>query len=490
MVELKLEALDFDGSSNDTYIAVRVGESQKLSRLSALRNFKFPQSAVADRKWGKVDIFRKVGSASIGIRNDPDMMVQDLAVPCEGKNMNLRVTLQSAAAAPVADIPSGKELASKAVVEAKGYLVQHNLEMLLSDAMQAVLREKPANPSQFLAERLAGSANTYPQRAQTAPGGSRSAGAAKPDTEALRQQAKQTLLTATQDGSLDASLSKLKSSKEAAAPDDTEVLRLEAKKSLLDASANGNLALALDKVKAANAAPDAAQDEFPPAPAEAATEPAPAEAPVEAAPADAPPAEVVAEAAPAAEAAAAEAPPAEAAAEAAPGEAAAEAAPAEAAVEAVPAEAAVAEAPAAEAAAEAAPAAEAPAEAAPAEASAEAPEEALKTLAAAALDGALVEKLEVPAEVAAEPAAADAPAEAAPAEAAAEAAPAEAAAEAAPAEALKTLAEAAVDGSMPEKVQNQDDFAKIDADGDGGITADELNAALESGTVELGDAAA
>jgi len=43
---------------------------------------------------------------------------------------------------------------------------------------------------------------------------------------------------------------------------------------------------------------------------------------------------------------------------------------------------------------------------------------------------------------------------------------------------------------MPEKVQNQDDFAKIDADGDGGITADELNAALESGTVELGDAAA
>jgi hypothetical protein len=202
------------------------------------------------------------------------MMVQDLAVPCAGEaNMNLRVTLQNATAAAVADIPSGKELASKAVVEAKGYLVQHNLEMLLSDAMQAVLREKPANPSQFLADRLAGSQNTYPQRAQSAPGGSRSAGAARPDTETLRLQAKQTLLAATQSGALDASLSKLKSSKSAAA-DDPEVLRQEAKKSLLDASANGDLALALDKLK--KPAPSADQE----APTEAATEPVSGEAPV------------------------------------------------------------------------------------------------------------------------------------------------------------------------------------------------------------------
>merc|ERR1719159_1761328 len=113
MVELKLEALDFDNSAGDTYVAVRVGESQKLSRLSASRNFKFPEKALGNRKFGKLDVFKRVGSASIEVRPDPDVAVQELQVDCnEGSKLNFRVTLIGGE--PMAsDKPAGKDLSSQ-----------------------------------------------------------------------------------------------------------------------------------------------------------------------------------------------------------------------------------------------------------------------------------------------------------------------------------------------------------------------------------------
>lgn len=275
MVELDIEAVDFDGQTAETYIAVRVGDNQKLSRFGDKpRTFKFVESAVGDRRFGKVDIFKKVGSASIGIRSEPSMMVQDLGVNCsDGAKINVRVSLKKGA--PSEAKPSGKETMSAAAIETKNYLTEHNLEMLLSDAMQAVLREKPSNPSQFLADRLTQSEGTYARRAQTAPaaaeGGSGTptkATQAEPkkvlDTESLRQQAKATLLDATASGKLDDALGKLKDSKAAAAPtngasaapDNTEELRQQAKTTLLEATASGKLDDALGQLKASKEGPD------------------------------------------------------------------------------------------------------------------------------------------------------------------------------------------------------------------------------------------
>jgi len=174
MVELKLEALDFETlSPNDTYVAVRVGESQKLSRLSAVRNFKFPKNVVGDRKYGKVDVFKRVGTGSVSIRNDGDSASQELALDCQGANMKFRVTLGGDT------VPSDKPAkeAGPAVAEAKNYLMQHNLEMVLAECMQAVLRERPANPTAFIANKLNQSQGNYrrtPGRAEAAmfaPGG-------------------------------------------------------------------------------------------------------------------------------------------------------------------------------------------------------------------------------------------------------------------------------------------------------------------------------
>lgn len=39
-------------------------------------------------------------------------------------------------------------------MQARDYLAEHNLEMVIKDAMQAVLRAKPANPREFICQKI------------------------------------------------------------------------------------------------------------------------------------------------------------------------------------------------------------------------------------------------------------------------------------------------------------------------------------------------
>jgi len=166
MVELKLEPLD-GNLTKDYYVSVRVGEVQKLSRINAGRGYKFPSSAIGERKFGKIEIFKKVGHASVGIvpENGVD---QEVRVDLEDETkVRFKVALntdeEKSASRPVRmeatqeKSPGRKQDHSK-VQAAKAYLEQHNLEMRLSEAMQAVLREKPEDPAAFVAEKLAKSA--------------------------------------------------------------------------------------------------------------------------------------------------------------------------------------------------------------------------------------------------------------------------------------------------------------------------------------------
>jgi len=56
MVELKVE-VPADVPINDCFISVRVGETQKLSRLSGSRTYSFPHSG--DRRYGKIEVKKK-----------------------------------------------------------------------------------------------------------------------------------------------------------------------------------------------------------------------------------------------------------------------------------------------------------------------------------------------------------------------------------------------------------------------------------------------
>jgi hypothetical protein len=171
MVELKVEPIDCNLGS-DYYVSVRVGEVQKLSRVSPSRAYKFPASAVGQRKYGKIEIFKKVNSSAVGLTtsgNGDD--VQEVNMKLDDDSIVKFQVSVNAEGKPTAKAPQEKQPATKEanpkVAAAKSYLEKHNLEMRLSEAMQAVLREKPEDPATFVSEMLAKSAGMVQKLSKT-----------------------------------------------------------------------------------------------------------------------------------------------------------------------------------------------------------------------------------------------------------------------------------------------------------------------------------
>jgi len=168
MVELRLAATDGEEVSSDFYVSVRVGEMQKLTKANKARVYKFPASVVGARRYGKIEVFKRIGSCSVNI--DPavsDGNALDINVPFDPTQnvasdlagMNFRVQVAAGDGKPNISPEKKKDDSSlnPKVVAAKGYVEAHNLEQRLADAMQALLKARPADPSQFLAEKLVAS---------------------------------------------------------------------------------------------------------------------------------------------------------------------------------------------------------------------------------------------------------------------------------------------------------------------------------------------
>jgi len=156
------------------FISVRVGDTQKLSRLSSQRYYRFPQ---ADGKhYGKIEVFKRIGAGSVDI--DPQTLgIREVNVDCRESgfgNLKLKVEVnKNKTADQSSNTPSRPKYAEKARA-AKEYLTKHGLEVQLSEAMQIVLREQPEHPAEFLAAMLMGQSprgklrtDKVPQRPKT-----------------------------------------------------------------------------------------------------------------------------------------------------------------------------------------------------------------------------------------------------------------------------------------------------------------------------------
>lgn len=161
MVELKLESIFENGMPQDCFVSVRLGDVQKLSRLSATELaathvFKFPQGS--DRRIGRIEVFRRIGTCSVDVDPSRDGL-REVSVNCSEAgfgNLGFRVSVGTSGGATVS--AKSKTEATKGGCSkkraAKDYVARHGLEVQLSDAMQAVLRERPENPTEFLAAKL------------------------------------------------------------------------------------------------------------------------------------------------------------------------------------------------------------------------------------------------------------------------------------------------------------------------------------------------
>eukprot|EP00929_Paragymnodinium_shiwhaense_P033630 TRINITY_DN18432_c0_g1_i1.p1 TRINITY_DN18432_c0_g1~~TRINITY_DN18432_c0_g1_i1.p1 ORF type:complete len:1240 (-),score=329.16 TRINITY_DN18432_c0_g1_i1:449-4168(-) len=170
MVELRLDSVISQDLPTDCFLSVRIGDAQKLARLASGRVFRFPQAKVTDQplgSYGRVEVFQRIGSCTM----DVDSRVKEpreLGISCADHGfgfLGLKVHVDEAGAnarrsskeaprpaagvaAPTAEQPDEKLQA------AKTYLNKHAVEVHLSQAMHALLREKPDNPAEFLATRL------------------------------------------------------------------------------------------------------------------------------------------------------------------------------------------------------------------------------------------------------------------------------------------------------------------------------------------------
>lgn len=162
MVEVKLDPVDPFFADKNTYVSMRVGEVQKLGRASTSRTYTFPPKIVGDRKYGKIDIFKRVGTCTVGILPESDFD-QVVNIPLDDKsNATFKVTLSSFGQKPLpssVDSPTpshekkSKDVNPK-VLAAKTYLERHRLELRLSEAMQEVIRLEPEDPCAYIAEKL------------------------------------------------------------------------------------------------------------------------------------------------------------------------------------------------------------------------------------------------------------------------------------------------------------------------------------------------
>jgi len=160
MVEIKLDTDDCMKVENDHYVSVRIGDAQKLAKMAPSRTYRFPSSTVGNRKYGKIEVFRRVASSILCI--DPTSSVANNEVELALGDLRLRFdtkvgfTEAGKAPQPQPVAPAAPPKGNK--VAAAEYLQKHHLEAKLSEAMAAVLRERPADPAVFMAQKLAGNA--------------------------------------------------------------------------------------------------------------------------------------------------------------------------------------------------------------------------------------------------------------------------------------------------------------------------------------------
>lgn len=159
MVDVRIEALDNDAAAaRDYYVAVRIGETHKVSRMCGAKEFRFQQDALRDKKFGKVEILKRVGSSRIRVQDVDSVDAQEVNVSCDGDGSDFRFCV---AVNQIDDERPGQRTAKppakakdEVMLDAKNYLNEHNLEFRMADAVRAVLHERPANPGKFIAARL------------------------------------------------------------------------------------------------------------------------------------------------------------------------------------------------------------------------------------------------------------------------------------------------------------------------------------------------
>lgn len=147
-MELRVDCADAMGAE-DCFLSVRVGNIQKLTKLTASHSYSFPSSS--DRRYGKIEVFRRIGTCALNIDSTVSNK-KEVTMACEDVLGNLRFNI--AIDSQREDESSHPKKIHPKVAAAKEYLDKHGLENQLSEIMREVLKEQPENPHEIFAAKL------------------------------------------------------------------------------------------------------------------------------------------------------------------------------------------------------------------------------------------------------------------------------------------------------------------------------------------------
>lgn len=287
-MELRVESAEGSTLPPGCFVGVRVGDVLKQGRYEPQRCYHFPQ--VDRRRNAKIDVYQHVGSCVVAVdpeaKSTHEVSVTSTDPSCP--SMRLKVNVQTKGDEVG---KQQRETRTKALKnQAKDYLSKHSIEERLSEAVKALLKEQPADPTEFLCRQLRGESNVtasskpealgaaaaakpsaavsreLPQASAPPPAAATQDGKPQKDLGALRQQACDVLMKASLDGELTTVLQEVKAelgqtpkaNSQSAAPQsaaqkpakDLGALRTQACDVLMKASVDGSLTNVLQEVKA------------------------------------------------------------------------------------------------------------------------------------------------------------------------------------------------------------------------------------------------
>jgi len=180
-MELRVESADGTDLPNDCYVGVRVGDVLKQGKYEPQRCYHFPQ--VDRRRNAKIDVYQHIGSCVVAV--DPETKsLHEVNVTSADSSlppMRLKVSVQCRT-----DESSKQQREERTKVlknQAKDYLNKHSIEERLSEAVKALLKEQPDDPTEFICRQFRSS--VYAPTSPAAAGVSSSA-ASKPSAPAAQ----------------------------------------------------------------------------------------------------------------------------------------------------------------------------------------------------------------------------------------------------------------------------------------------------------------
>jgi len=166
-MEVRLDLPDGQDVTPGTYVSVRIGESHKQSRLAKTKMHKLPKEACQET-FGRVEIYRRVGTAVVRFSNDMSVESHELDIACENTdgepsgstaaaNMHLKFSvrrLERQATDVTAEAHEKLRKSKGRLDKIRTYCGEHRLETQLAEALQDVLKNKPSDPRSYLTGKL------------------------------------------------------------------------------------------------------------------------------------------------------------------------------------------------------------------------------------------------------------------------------------------------------------------------------------------------